>query len=350
MNPQSKPIVFPLHTAGVEDGTLVRWLVRRGDQVVPGQALAEIETDKVTTELQAEEAGVIDSLLVADGTAAIAVNSTIAMLAPEPGSSSPQLQDSAPDVTSPVRASSVEHQLRVPPSGTSDMRVPRKTAHSTSRLSLARRMVQAKNTIPHYYLSVDCQVDLLIAKQKSTSASLAQKLSLNDFVIAACACALRANPSINVQWSEEALVQLESIDIAIAVAVGDSLLTPVIRNADRKSLLELAIESRELITRSRDGLLTPEEYRGGGFTISNLGMFGISSFAAIINAPQSAILAVGAAERRAIVSDGVVKPATVMTCTLSVDHRTVNGAIAAKFLADVKNSLEEPHTLAARVP
>lgn len=330
MTPQPKPIVFPLLTAGVEEGTLVRWLIQQGDHVVAGQALAEIETDKVTIELQAEEAGVIDSLLVADGTAAIGVNSTIAMLVPEAASTSPQLQDRAPVVASPAGRSSV--------------------VHSPARLSLARRMVQAKSTIPHFYMSVDCHIDALIENQKSTSAILGRKFSLNDYVIAASALALRENPSINVQWSEEALVQLDSIDIAIAVAVGDSLLTPVIRNADRKSILELAIESHELISRSRAGLLKPEEYRGGSFTISNLGMFGVSSFAAIINPPQSAILAVGAAERRAIVSDDVVKPATIMSCTLSVDHRTVNGAIAAKFLAHIRSNLEDPRKLAAHVP
>ena len=171
------------------------------------------------------------------------------------------------------------------------------------------------------------------------------QLSVNDFVIKAAALALRKQPAVNAAWTENAIRRFRDVDIAVAVASPNGLVTPVLRQADRRGLRAISEEMRALAARARQGRLRPDEYQGGGFTISNLGMYGIREFAAIINPPQACILAVGAAEQRPVVRDGALAVATLMTCTLSVDHRAVDGALGAEFLAAFKRYIEAPAAL-----
>jgi pyruvate dehydrogenase E2 component (dihydrolipoamide acetyltransferase) len=218
------------------------------------------------------------------------------------------------------------------------------------RKVIAQRLGQAKRDIPHFYLSVDCAVDALLALRKDLNAKApdgegAYKLSLNDFVVRAVALALRKVPAANATWTDEAIHHYSTIDVSVAVATPGGLITPIIQGADNKGLAEISTEMRDKGERAREGKLMPEEYQGGGFTVSNMGMYGVKEFAAILNPPQSCILAVGAAEQRPVVKDGALAIATVMTCTLSVDHRSVDGALGAEFLAAFKALVEEPLTM-----
>ena len=219
--------------------------------------------------------------------------------------------------------------------------------HSSMRRTIARRLLEAKTTVPHFYLTLDCELDPMLALRGQINATRenALRISVNDFVIKAAAVALREVPEANVIWTEDALLKLGSVDIAVAVATDGGLITPIIRNADQMSIAAISSSMKSLAARARENRLKPEEFQGGGFSISNLGMFGVKSFSAIINPPQSAILAVGAAERRAIERDGALAFATIMSVTLSVDHRAVDGAIGARWLAAFKVAVENPISL-----
>ena len=219
---------------------------------------------------------------------------------------------------------------------------------STMRKVIAQRLQEAKREVPHFYLTVDCAVDALLeTRAQLNERSDAYNLSVNDFVIRAAALALRKVPAANASWVDGALRQYESADISVAVAIEDGLVTPIVRNADGKGLAEISAEVKELAGRARAKpmALAPEEYQGGTFSVSNLGMYGIKEFAAIINPPQSMILAVGTAEQRPVVKDGALAVATMMSCTLSVDHRVVDGALGATFLQAFKGLIEDPLTM-----
>ena len=222
--------------------------------------------------------------------------------------------------------------------------------NTTMRKVIAERLSASKREIPHFYLSIDCDIDALMdlrqqLNAKSPEGEGAYKLSVNDFVVRAVALAIRAYPGVNISWTEDAVRQYADVDVCVAVATPNGLITPVVRNADNKGLATLSNEVKDLAGKARDGKLIPEEYQGGGFTISNLGMYGIPTFSAIINPPQSCLLAVGAAEKRPVVKDGALAVATMMTCTLSTDHRTVDGAIGAEFLGVFKRLIEQPLTM-----
>ncbi|CAA7625093.1 pyruvate dehydrogenase complex dihydrolipoamide acetyltransferase [Magnetospirillum sp. SS-4] len=215
--------------------------------------------------------------------------------------------------------------------------------NSSMRKVIARRLTEAKATIPHFYLSIDCELDALLkVRAELNGRSDAYKLSVNDFVVRAVALALRKVPAANASWGEDAIRRYTDIDISVAVATPSGLITPIVRHADRKGLAGISGEMKALAAKARDGKLKPEEFQGGGFTISNLGMYGVKDFAAIINPPQGCILAVGAGEQRPVVKAGTLAIATVMTCTLSVDHRVVDGAVGAEFLAAFKALIEDP--------
>ena len=222
--------------------------------------------------------------------------------------------------------------------------------NSTIRNVIASRLQRSKQTVPHFYLTVDCQIDKLLSMRKTMNAAAPEgdkgyKITINDFVVRAVALALRQVPEANVTWTDTAIRIFNNVDVSVAVATPNGLITPVVRRADEKGLVIISAEVKDLAARGRDGKLMPEEYQGGGFTISNLGMFGVKDFAAIINPPQSCILAVGAGEQRPVVKDGALAVATVMCCTLSVDHRSVDGAVGAQFLAAFKRMIEEPLTM-----
>lgn len=228
--------------------------------------------------------------------------------------------------------------------------------HDSMRRTIARRLVEAKATIPHFYLTVDCQIDALLAlrKQMNDSAPMVKtekgevpafKLSVNDFVIKAYALALKAVPDANVSWTESAMVKHKHVDVGVAVSIPGGLITPIVRRAEEKTLSAISNEMKDLAARARNRKLKPEEYQGGSGAVSNLGMFGIREFAAVINPPHATILAVGAGEERAVVKNGQIVAANVMTVTLSTDHRAVDGALGAELLAAFKRYIEQPLTM-----
>ena len=220
--------------------------------------------------------------------------------------------------------------------------------HSTMRKVIAQRLVQSKRDAPHFYLSIDCQIDALLKLRADLNARApkdgpgAYKLSVNDFVIKAAALALMKVPAANAMWTDQALRRFKSADISVAVAIADGLITPIVRNAETKGLSAISNEMKDLAERARAGKLRLEEFQGGTFSISNLGMYGIREFYAVINPPQACILAVGAGQQRPVVKDGALAIATVMTCGLSTDHRVVDGAIGADFMAAFKKLIEDP--------
>jgi pyruvate dehydrogenase E2 component (dihydrolipoamide acetyltransferase) len=224
--------------------------------------------------------------------------------------------------------------------------------HDTMRKFIAERLTLSKQTIPHFYLAIDCELDALMAARARLNdlapkeGPRAFKLSVNDFIIKALAMALQTAPAANATWTEAGLLRHRSSDIAVAVALeGGGLHTPVIRNAEVKSLSEISNEMRDLAARARSKRLAPHEYQGGSTTISNLGMYGIDRFDAVINPPQASIMAVGRAEKRPVVKDDALKIATMMSVTLSVDHRVIDGALGAELLAAFKAYIEDPVTM-----
>ena len=220
--------------------------------------------------------------------------------------------------------------------------------HSGIRKVIAQRLAQSKRDAPHFYLSIDCQIDALMKLRADLNARApkegpgAYKLSVNDFVIKAAALALMKVPAANAMWTDQALRRFKSADISVAVAIPDGLITPIVRSAETKGLSVISNEMKDLAERARAGKLRLEEFQGGTFSISNLGMYGIREFYAVINPPQACIMAVGAGQQRPVVKDGAVAIATIMTCTLSTDHRVVDGAIGADFLAAYKKLIEDP--------
>jgi len=218
------------------------------------------------------------------------------------------------------------------------------------RKAIARRLTDSFRDVPHFPLTIDCRIDGLLAARAKVNALLEKdggKVSVNDFVIKASAMALKAVPEANASYSPEGIAMHHHADVAMAVAIDGGLITPIIRKAETKSLSQIAVESKDLAKRARDRKLKPEEFQGGTFSVSNLGMFGIQSFASIINEPQGAIMSVGAGEQRPVVVDGQLAVATVMTVTLTCDHRVVDGAIGAKFLQVFKAMIEDPVTMLA---
>ncbi|MCA3363201.1 MAG: pyruvate dehydrogenase complex dihydrolipoamide acetyltransferase [Roseomonas sp.] len=223
--------------------------------------------------------------------------------------------------------------------------------NSSIRKVIARRLAESKATIPHFYVSTDVEIDALLKIRADLNARSpkdgpgAYKLSVNDLVIKATAVTLRRFPSVNAMWTEDAILQLHDVDISVAVSIPDGLITPIVKGADIKGLAAISNEMKDLAARAKTGKLKPEEFQGGGFSISNMGMYGVKDFAAIINPPQAGILAVSAGEQRPVVKNGALAIATAMTLTLSVDHRVIDGALAAEFLQALKRNIEDPLSL-----
>ncbi|MER8809770.1 pyruvate dehydrogenase complex dihydrolipoamide acetyltransferase [Mesorhizobium australicum] len=254
----------------------------------------------------------------------------------------------APASAPPVKAMSDEQVLKLFEQGSYEL-VP----HDNMRKTIARRLVEAKTTIPHFYLTLDCELDALLALRTQLNAAAplkktekgeapVYKLSVNDMVIKAMAMALKAVPDANASWTESAMVKHKHADVGVAVSIPGGLITPIIRHADDKTLSVISNEMKDLASRARSRKLKPEEYQGGTTAVSNLGMFGIKDFAAVINPPHATILAVGAGEQRAVVRNGEIKIATVMSVTLSTDHRAVDGALGAELLVAFKKLIENP--------
>ena len=403
-------ILMPAVAPSMTEGNIVRWAKKEGDPVKQGEVLLEIETDKAVVEVEAQQDGVLGSILVPEGTNGVKVATVIALLAgkgeaakamvaaapkqaasarasAQPVAASPAAPATAPAPAHPaahspggrIPASPLARRIardlnvdlaRVSGSGPNgrvlkaDVEAASRAGtagpsagltagpayedipHSNTRRVIAQRLAEAKRSIPHFYLTIDCDVDALLAARRQANEMVAGlKLSVNDLVIKAVALALRKVPAVNVAWSENSIRRFRDVDVAVAVSTPNGLITPVVRNADTKSLRQISAQMKELAARAKESRLRPDEYQGGGFTISNLGMYGIREFAAIINPPQACILAVGASEPRPVVRDGALAVATLMTCTLSVDHRAVDGVLGAEFLAAFKKLIESPIAL-----
>lgn len=413
-------LTMPSLSPTMEEGKLVKWLVKEGDSIAAGDLIAEIETDKATMEYEAVDEGVMGKFLVAEGQEGIKVNAPIALMleegedrsklksftpppptapakpkaapsaAPSPAPSSAPVGKATPVAAARTNgriiASPLARRLAVQrgidlagitgsgPNGRiikADLEHAKPTAkaapaatpaaagmqgevtpipHSAMRKTIARRMTEAKSTIPHFYLTVECDLDALLALRAELNKAAPMdgegkpeyRLSVNDFIIRASALALRRVPEANASWSDAAMLRHKHADIGVAVAMEDGLITPIIRQAELKGLAEISNAINDLAARARARKLKPDEYQGGTFTISNLGMFGVKEFSAVINPPQSMILAVGAGEQRPVVKDGALAIATRMDCTLSCDHRIVDGALGARFLSVFRGFIEKP--------
>jgi pyruvate dehydrogenase E2 component (dihydrolipoamide acetyltransferase) len=452
-------ILMPALSPTMEKGNLAKWLKKEGDKVKTGDVLAEIETDKATMEYEAVDDGTLAKILVPEGSADIAVNQPIAILATEgedvkaaaagapakaaapaaqgakaaptspppaaaaapapsaapataPAASVPAATASAAKAPAPppatnghagrifasplarrlAKAAGIEigriagtgphgriiaRDVEAAKSGTTALRAPAAAAaapapvlapsddkiralfepgsyevvpHDNIRKIIAQRLVQAKQTIPHFYLTVTCTIDRLLAAREDINVTApkgpdgkpAWKVSVNDFVIKAMAMALMRVPDANVTWTESGMLKHKSADVGVAVAIPGGLITPVIRKAETKSLTTISREMKDFAGRARARRLKPEEYQGGTTAISNLGMYGIEEFAAVINPPHATILAVGTGEQRPVVRDGKIVIATQMTVTLSTDHRAVDGALGAELLGAFRKLVESP--------
>lgn len=395
-------IKLPSVAADTSGGTLHQWLKQEGDTVAVGDALAEIETEKAIVEINAEHAGVLGRIVVQAGAASVPVNTVIGVLlaqgedasgidrvlaeagaaatpsaAPAPTAApapAPAAETPAPAArlfasplarrlaaqwridlqsvagTGPrgriVRRDVEAARERAPaaaPSPLAARPAARRVPHTGMRRAIARRLTESKQNVPHFYLTVDCRMDALLALRAQANQGGAVKLSVNDFIVRAAALALREVPEVNASWHDDAVEYHAGADISVAVATDGGLVTPIVRDADVKPLSAIAGEIAELAARAKVNRLKPEEFTGGSLTVSNLGMYGIGQFAAIINPPQAAILAVGAAERRPVVDEnGALAVASVMTVTLSADHRVVDGAVGARWLAALRKLLENP--------
>ena len=459
-------ILMPALSPTMEKGNLAKWLKKEGDKVKAGDVLAEIETDKATMEYEAIDDGVIAKILVPEGTADVAVNQPIAVLAaegedvktaasaagiaaagaparpaapsaPHPAPAAPPSPKAGRDeleaspqhpspssgmvasvseprgATAPAPAFSngqggrifasplarrlakaagieigriagtgphgrvIARDVEAAKSGGAALRAPAPGApspvpmqapaddkiralfepgsyevvpHDNIRKIIAQRLVLAKQTIPHYYLTVTCTIDKLLAAREDINMTApagadgkpAWKLSVNDFVIKALALALIKIPDANVTWTETGMLKHKHADIGVAVAIPGGLITPVIRKAETKSLTVISHEMKDYAARARARRLKPQEYQGGSSAISNLGMFGVEEFAAVINPPHATIVAVGAGEERAVVRAGKIAIATQMKATLSADHRAVDGALGAQLMGAFKQYVESP--------
>ena len=359
-------ITMPALSPTMEEGNLAKWLVKEGDKVSPGDVIAEIETDKATMEVEAVDEGTVAKLVVPAGTEGVKVNALIAILAADgedasaaakggngapaaaPKAEAPKAEAAAPAAAPAVKGMSDDQVLKLFEEGSYEL-IP----HDNMRKTIARRLVEAKSTIPHFYLTLDCDIDALLALRAQLNAAAptvktekgevaAYKLSVNDMVIKALALALKAVPDANVSWTDQAMVKHKHADVGVAVSIPGGLITPIIRQADIKTLSAISNEMKDLAGRARTRKLKPEEYQGGTTAVSNLGMFGVKDFSAVINPPHATILAVGAGEERAVVKGGEIKIANVMSVTLSTDHRAVDGALGAELLAAFKRYIENP--------
>jgi pyruvate dehydrogenase E2 component (dihydrolipoamide acetyltransferase) len=383
---------MPRLSDSMEEGTIVRWLKSAGDVVAAGDALLEIETDKATMEYEAESAGTLE-ILAAEG-ATVALGEPIARLVPAGTEPPPSREHEPPPSREHEPSPSREHEpaprvLATPvarrmasdlgidlarvtatgrrgqimkadveafaaadSNGNGAIRIteaasPARDELTRAQRTIARRMADSRATVPDIELVVDIDMGACLALRAQLAEHHSPAPSVNDLVIKACALALRAHPRVNGSYAEDAFVLHDQINVGFAVAAPDTLLVPVVTDADRRPVTEIAAVTRRLAANAREGRIAPAEVSGATFTVSNLGMFGVDRFTAIINVPQAAILAVGTAAERPVVRDGAITAAVMMTATLAADHRILYGADAARFLTDVRDRLQAPIGLLA---
>lgn len=400
-------VLMPALSPTMTSGIIRKWYKSEGEEVKSGDIIADIETDKAVMEFEyTDEDGIMGKIIVAEGTKNVLVNQLIALIVtdkldlkevdayvssstasktekasvvlqgeeeikndvvtisePKRIKISPLAKKIASDFAIDINsiqgtgpygrivkadvldaASKKENNVEIIPTSNGENTF---IEVSSMRKVIAERLVYSKQMIPHFYVSVDCKVDdLLKVRLEINAENFGTKITINDFIIKAVSMSIKKFPEINVSWDDnDKIIAFANIDISVAVSIDDGLITPIIRNADKKSLLEISNEVKMLASKAKTGKLKPEEFQGGGFTISNLGMFGIKEFNAIINPPQSCIMAVGCSDKRAIIVDDQICISNVMTVTLSVDHRVIDGVLAAKFLNCFKSYIEKPYLM-----
>jgi len=346
-------VTMPRLSDSMEEGTIVRWLKQSGETVAPGDVLAEIETDKATMEYEAEAGGMLE-IVAAEG-ATVAVGELIARLGGGRVRATPVARRLARELGADLssitptgrRGQVMKHDVLAAANGVAQPRdaVPAREAApardaaslTATQRTIAARMVKSRDTVPDF--DVEIEIDMTACLQ--LRAQVDAPPSINDFIVKACALALREHPRVNGTFSD-GFVTHEHVNVGIAVATDDALLVPVIRDAHELSLAAIARRSRELAAKARERALAPQDLQGATFTVSNLGMFGVTRFTAVIDEPQAAILAVGAVQERPVARDGRLTIAPLLTATLAADHRIVYGADAARFLAHVRDLLQNP--------
>ena len=333
------PILMPQAGQSMEEGTILSWKVKEGDCIEVGQVIMEIETDKATVEVEAVEAGCVRKIVAPEGNV-VKVNKPVAYLAATGAGQAPVEEIGADESAG---ESGPQGRTVSTDAANADVASSDTKSHSLSKMrkAIARNLSYSKQSIPHFYAKVTVDATLLFTMYRKTKEQF--KCSVNDFVTAACARAIRQCPAFRSQFRENEMIELPGVNIGIAVGTDEGLIVPVVLNADRMKLEQLAARTREVVESARNGKL--EGFGQGIFTITNLGMFGTEEFLAIINPPESAILAVGAIREGVIVQNGEMQPGRLMTMTLSVDHRVIDGVLAAQFLKTLKELLESPEQL-----
>ncbi|NDE19224.1 MAG: pyruvate dehydrogenase complex dihydrolipoamide acetyltransferase [Alphaproteobacteria bacterium] len=318
-------ILMPALSPTMTEGNLAKWVKKEGEKISAGEVIAEIETDKATMEVEAVDEGIIAKILIPEGTEGVQVNSLIAVLV--------EGDEGDADVEAFIAKFRDKEEYCLVP-------------NNNMRKVIAKRLLESKLTVPHFYLSIECVMDSVLNVRAQINANFEsdkdKRLSVNDFIILACGKALKEVPAANASWTDSAIMLYNNVDISVAVAIEGGLITPIIKNADQKDIVKISSEMKDLAKRARENALAPEEFQGGGFSISNLGMYGIKSFSAIVNPPQGCIMAVGMSSKRPVIIGDKVEIRTIMDVTLSCDHRVVDGAVGAEFLAAFKKYIEAP--------
>jgi pyruvate dehydrogenase E2 component (dihydrolipoamide acetyltransferase) len=395
----SSKILMPALSPTMTEGIINHWLVRVGDNVKAGDIIAEIETDKATMEVEAVDEGKITHLLEDNANKLIPVNSVIAIIDGDDNEIIENKNNKVKKFDEDKKTSAIEEsnkilntnviqnnkpqnsddRLRASPfvkkiakennldlskfNGTGpEGRIIKRdidsnnvintdsnnkidgeaSIPSTMRRVIAKRTLEAKQQIPHFYLTVESNVDKLINLRKKINENNSVKLSFNDLIVKAIGLAMKKNPNTNVYWQDDKIYHLNDIDVSVAVAIDEGLITPIIKKADTKGINTISNEIKYLAKLAKNNSLTPEQYTGGSITVSNLGMFGISEFAAIISPPQASILAVGRIIKKPIVVEDEVVVGNALKSTLSADHRVLDGAVAGKLLKDFNDIIEDP--------
>jgi pyruvate dehydrogenase E2 component (dihydrolipoamide acetyltransferase) len=402
-------LLMPALSPTMTEGTLGRWIKNEGDKIEPGDVIAEIETDKATMEFEAVDSGILAKILVPANSQGVKVNSVIGIIAedgedinvdyvteePQAEAVSEKAQEEKTHnlerneeeksqkesdriFASPLAKniatqnsidlsmvkgtgpygrivkddvmSAMSQKAPAAPIERSSVAPQDEIPVSTMRKVIAQRLLESKTTIPHFYLTVECNVSQLVQLREEINANYskidsAKKISVNDMIMRASSIALGEMPTVNRSWNNDKITQLPGVDISFAVALDDGLITPIVRAANYKSLVAISDEVKSLVKAAKEGKLRPDQFQGGSITISNLGMYNVESFLAIINPPQSSIISVGGIAKKPIVVQDEIKIASVMSISISCDHRVIDGALAAQFINRIKLYLENPLAL-----
>ncbi|XP_052851161.1 dihydrolipoyllysine-residue acetyltransferase component of pyruvate dehydrogenase complex, mitochondrial isoform X3 [Drosophila gunungcola] len=387
--PEHIRVPLPALSPTMERGSIVSWEKKEGDQLNEGDLLCEIETDKATMGFETPEEGYLAKILIQGGTKDVPVGQLLCIIVPDQGSvaafadfkddgsaappAAPAAAPAAaapppPAAPAPVAAVPVPAPAAAPaaagqsaaakPAAAAPAKAPRAAGArfedipvTNMRAVIAKRLLESKTQLPHYYVTVQCQVDKLLkfrAKVNKKYEKQGARVSVNDFIIKAVAIASLKVPEANSAWMDTVIRQYDDVDVSVAVSTDKGLITPIVFNADRKGVLEISKDVKALAAKARDNKLQPHEFQGGTISVSNLGMFGVNQFAAVINPPQSCILAIGTTTKQLVADPDSLKgfkEVNVLTVTLSADHRVVDGAVAARWLQHFRDYMEDPSNM-----